>query len=109
MAHGVCPERGRGRRCWGTDLLFGSCLFWSHQARNTLSFTNSPGRYTSLGDRRVCPRKRDFLEAHWVIMANITTRFLKFYLEWLFNILLVSFLFYFFIKVEHSVSILMSL
>lgn len=106
---GFVPRGAEAGGAGGTDLLFGSCLFWSHQARNTLSLTNSPGRYTSLGDRRVCPRKRDFLEAHWVIMANITTRFLKFYLEWLFNILLVSFLFYFFIKVEHSVSILMSL
>lgn len=83
--------------------LFSYCLFCSQQPRSTLSLTR---RYTLLGDWRVCHRERDFLGADWVIMANITTRFSRFLLAWLFKILLV--LFSFFINFKHSVSILIS-
>lgn len=112
---GFVMQEAERVRCWVrvaesllhfASFLFSYCLFCSQQPRSTLSLTNSHRRYTLLGDWRVCHRERDFLEAHWVIMANITTDFLDFSLEWLFKILLV--LFYFFIKFRHLRSILIS-
>lgn len=89
-----CPARGKEEQVRGgiypsllgfAALLCCSCLFCSHQSRSTLTLTNSHRRYTWPRERRVCCRDRDFLEAGGVTMANTTTRFLKFYLEWFFK------------------------